>query len=96
MSLWLDSQLSMVDVPSRDGALGVIGISGMTNLLISVKTATCALPKQPRVRGKSATLFKGWGWGGVGLDLVQLSLFSLAIATFLSFFCTVFVKYIMN
>jgi hypothetical protein len=28
---WLDSQLSLVDVPSRDGALGVIGVSGMAN-----------------------------------------------------------------
>jgi len=30
--LWLDSQLSVVDVPSRDGALGVIGVSGMASL----------------------------------------------------------------
>jgi hypothetical protein len=28
-SLWLDSQLSAAGCPSRDGALGVIGVSGM-------------------------------------------------------------------
>ena len=33
VSLWLDSRLSVVDVPSRDGALGVIGVSGMARLI---------------------------------------------------------------
>jgi hypothetical protein len=33
VSLWLDSRLSVVDVPSRDGALGVIGVSGMAHLI---------------------------------------------------------------
>ena len=28
----MDSQLSVVDVPSRDGALGVIGVNGMASL----------------------------------------------------------------
>ena len=32
--LWLGSRLSVVDVPSRDGALGVIGFSGMANLTV--------------------------------------------------------------
>ena len=31
-SLWLDSWLSVVVGPSHDGALGVIGVSGMTSL----------------------------------------------------------------
>jgi hypothetical protein len=33
VSLWLDSRLSVVDVPSRDGALGVIGVSGKARLI---------------------------------------------------------------
>ena len=36
MSLWLDSRLSVVDVPSRDGALGVIGDSGMAYLIKAI------------------------------------------------------------
>jgi len=32
-SLWLDSWLSVVVGPSRDGALGVIGVSGMASLI---------------------------------------------------------------
>ena len=31
-SLWLDSRLSVVVGPSRDGALGVIGVSGKASL----------------------------------------------------------------
>ena len=31
-SLWLDYQLSVVVDPSRDGALGVIGVSGKASL----------------------------------------------------------------
>ena len=34
-SLWLDSQLSVDVVPSRDGALGVIGVSGKASLNIN-------------------------------------------------------------
>ena len=34
VSLWLDSQLSVVVVPSRDGALGVIGVSGKASLTV--------------------------------------------------------------
>jgi hypothetical protein len=32
-SLWLDSWLSVVVGPSRDGALGVIGVSGKVSLI---------------------------------------------------------------
>jgi len=31
--LWLDAQLSLVDVPSRDGAMGVIGVSDLVRLI---------------------------------------------------------------
>ena len=37
-SLWLDSQLNGTDVPSRDGALGIIGVSGKVSLHIMVSS----------------------------------------------------------
>ena len=33
-SLWLNSKLRVVDIPSRDRALGVIGNSGMVGLIV--------------------------------------------------------------
>ena len=33
VGLWLDAQLSLVDVPSRDGAMGVIGVSDLVRLI---------------------------------------------------------------
>ena len=30
----MNSKLSLVDVPSRDGALGVIGVSGKASLIV--------------------------------------------------------------